>query len=75
MDPRCRKMAPRSFQAPSWPHLVALGSLLRLLRAILGRLGAILGPSKGDLGALQGGYILKDEVSTDFGGSSFLRLF
>ena len=52
MAPKCRKMAPRSFQEPSWPLLVALGPLLGLLRAILGRLVAIWGPSEGDLGAI-----------------------
>ena len=44
-------MAPRWFQEPSWPLLVALGPLWGLLRAILGRREAILGRSWGDLGA------------------------
>ena len=52
MAPTCRKMAPRSFQEPSWPLLVALGPLLGLLRAILGSLVAIGGASKGDLGEI-----------------------
>ena len=44
MAPKCRKMAPRWFQEPSWPLLVALGPPLGLLRAILGRREAIWGP-------------------------------
>ena len=57
MAPKCRKMAPRSFQEPSWPLLVALGPLLGLLRAILGRREAIWGASwaiLGDLGTSWG---------------------
>ena len=54
MAPKCRKMAPRSFQEPSSPLLVALGPLLRLLRAILGRRGAIWAASWGDLKASWG---------------------
>ena len=52
MTPKCRKMAPRWFQEPSWPLLGALGPLLGLLRAILGRREAIWGASEGDLGAI-----------------------
>ena len=45
MAPKCRKMVPRSFQEPCWPLLVALGPLLKLLRAILGRRELIGGAS------------------------------
>ena len=49
MAPKCRKMAPRSFQEPSWPFLLALGPLLELLSAILGRLGRSWGPLRANL--------------------------
>ena len=62
MAPKCRKMAPRSFQEPSWPLLVALGPLLGRSWPLLAALGSLLvrleplpadlGASWGDLGAV-----------------------
>ena len=58
MAPKCRKMAPRWFQEPSWPLLVALGPLLGRSWPLLAALGSLLvswadlGASWGDLGAI-----------------------
>ena len=57
MAPKCRQMAPRSFQKLSWPLLVALGTLLGRswpLLAALGWLLARLGPILVPLGAFLG---------------------
>ena len=64
MAPKCRKMAPRSFQESSWPLLVALGSLLGRSWPLLAALGSLLvhlglileplGAILGDLGAIKG---------------------
>ena len=45
MAPKCRKMAPRSFQEPSWPLLVALGPLLGRSWPLLGRSWPLLARS------------------------------
>ena len=59
MAPKCPKMAPRWFQEPSWPLLVALGPLLggswpllAALGSLLVRLGPIWEPLEAMLGRL-----------------------